>query len=124
MIAKILSIFMYMWIGSAISGPLDETRYCEIVPHRDSDGSISRRADVLITFRRIHVCPSTGKTKGPCPRWQIDHVIPLACGGCDAVSNLQWLPVAIKTCTSAGCKDRWERKIYCNTVRYLPLGAP
>ena len=48
--------------------------------------------------------------------WQVDHVIPLVCGGCDAVVNMQWLPAAIKTCaasTGVPCKDRWEQKVYC-----------
>ena len=35
---------------------------------------------------------------------------PLASGGCDSVTNMQWLPKTIKTCTDDDCKDRWERK--------------
>lgn len=56
--------------------------------------------------------PATGQHTGPCKGWAIDHVIPLAVGGCDAVSNLQWLPVEIKSCAGTVCKDRWERKVY------------
>lgn len=93
------------------AGPLDETRYCGVV--RDADGSISRSATVVAKFKRLHPCPSTMQTSGACPGWQADHVIPLACGGCDAVSNIQWLPVEIKACAGDRCKDRWERKIYC-----------
>ena len=99
--------------GQVFGGPLDETRYCTVTPHRDKDGSISRRADVLRAFRKLYPCPSTGKTNGACPGWNIDHTIPLACGGCDAVSNLTWLPVQIKRCPGDFCKDRWERKLYC-----------
>lgn len=62
-------------------------------------------------FRKIHPCPSTGQTKGACPHWQVDHVIPLASCGCDIVENLQWLKTEIKTCAGDLCKDRWERKI-------------
>jgi len=62
-------------------------------------------------FRKLHPCPSTGQTKGACPHWQVDHVIPLASCGCDIVENLQWLKTEIKTCAGSLCKDRWERKI-------------
>lgn len=49
----------------------------------------------------------------PCDKtWQVDHIIPLAVGGCDAIINMQWLPGTIKTCAGTVCKDRWERKIY------------
>ena len=34
-----------------------------------------------------------------------DHVVPLACGGPDAVSNLQW-----QTTAASKAKDRWETK--------------
>jgi len=42
-------------------------------------------------FRRSHPCPSTGKTRGACPGYEVDHVRPLACGGPDDPSNMQWL---------------------------------
>lgn len=35
----------------------------------------------------------------------IDHITPLACGGSDAPSNMQW-----QTKAEAKAKDRWERK--------------
>lgn len=101
----------------AHAGPLEETRYCTVTPHRNADGSISRRADVLRAFRDMYPCPSTGQTRGACPDWNIDHVIPLAVGGCDAVSNLQWLPTTIKRCAGRDCKDRWERWVY---PRHMP----
>lgn len=106
-VAALLMVF-----GNANSGPLDETRYCTVTPHRDANGSISRRADVLRAFRNMYPCPETGEKRGACPGWNIDHVIPLAVGGCDAVPNLQWLPVEIKRCAGDECKDRWERKVY------------
>lgn len=96
----------------AWGGPLDETRYCTVTPSRAADGSISRRADVLRAFKRLHPCPATGAPGGPCAGYAIDHVIPLAVGGCDSVSNLQWLPDAIKSCAGRQCKDRWEREVY------------
>ena len=93
--------------------PYMDQRFCGI-PQRDSYGNIKRSEKVLNSFRRIHPCPATGKEIGSCKGWAIDHVIPLACGGCDAVSNLQWLPNEIKSCKGKLCKDRFERKINCH----------
>lgn len=110
-LALLAAVMMWSAQG-AFASPLDETRYCTTTPTRDADGSISRRADVLRAFRDLYPCPITGQKHGACPGWNIDHVIPLAVGGCDAVPNLQWLPTAIKRCAGLDCKDRWERRVY------------
>lgn len=102
---RIFSICLILSL-SANAGPLDETRCCQ-VPKRDAQGQILRRADVLSAFKKVHPCPSTGKTSGACPGWIMDHVIPLACGGADSVGNLQWLPVE-----SWRAKSLFERQIY------------
>jgi 5-methylcytosine-specific restriction endonuclease McrA len=94
--------------------PTQELRYCGPAP-RDKSGNIIRRTDVQTAFKKIHPCPATGLSTGSCPNWQMDHIIPLACGGCDAVINLQWLPNNIKTAPVIG-KDRFERKIYCSPM--------
>lgn len=39
------------------------------------------------------------------PGHVVDHIIPLACGGADAPSNMQWETVA-----DGKAKDKWERK--------------
>jgi hypothetical protein len=64
-----------------------------------------RSLEVKHEFQRQHPCPSTGRTTGACPGYVKDHIVPLACGGPDAVSNLQWQTVA-----EAKAKDKWERK--------------
>lgn len=92
--------------------PLIETRYCGSTPERDDKGKIKRSRKVIAAFRAIYPCPETGRTTGACREWAIDHVIPLACGGCDAVSNMQWLPYRLKSASVIG-KDRFERDIYC-----------
>jgi hypothetical protein len=89
-------------------------------PARNERGEIIRRADVLAKFQRLHPCPATGRQKGACKGWAKDHVIPLACGGCDAVENLQWLPNAIKSARGTYPKDRWERRVYCNQTVRMP----
>lgn len=81
-------------------------------PARSVDGRISRSMSEKARFVRLHPCPSTGQVSGACPGWAVDHVVPLACGGADAVGNMQWLPLSIKSCAGSQCKDRWERKVY------------
>ena len=101
---------------------LAETRYCG-APARAADGSIRRRSDVLAAFQRAHPCPSTGLTTGACPGWSKNHVVPLACGGCDAVANLQWLPNDVKSAAGAHAVDRFERKINASTPPQPDTGA-
>lgn len=111
---KWLSLYLLLIVSSAWSveaWQLQETRYCGI-PQRNADGSIKRSSTVTKRFQQIHPCPSTGKTDGACPGWAMNHVIPLACGGCDEVSNLDWMPDEIKSCKEPWCRDRWERKVY------------
>lgn len=50
-------------------------------------------------------CPSTLKNYGNCPGYIVDHINPLACGGDDHPSNMQW-----QTVLDAKAKDKWERK--------------
>jgi hypothetical protein len=49
--------------------------------------------------------PRLGEQPEACPGFVKDHIVPLACGGPDAVANLQWQTVA-----AAKAKHRWERK--------------
>jgi hypothetical protein len=63
-----------------------------------------RSREVTREFQREHPCPSTGLKSGACPGYRKDHIVPLSCGGPDAVSNLQW-----QTISDAKTKDRWER---------------
>jgi hypothetical protein len=55
-----------------------------------ASASEHRSRAVAREFQREHPCPSTGLTSGPCPGYWRDHIVPLACGGPDAVSNMQW----------------------------------
>lgn len=60
---------------------------------RDSAKLSKPRRDprVVAAFRKLKPCPATGKHKGACPGYEIDHIVPLAAGGADAPSNMQWL---------------------------------
>ncbi len=57
--------------------------------HRASSRATPREApkrsrSARSAFRRVYPCPTTGETTGSCPGYEVDHVVPLACGGRDA----------------------------------------
>lgn len=86
--------------AAAPAGAEDDPRFCG-PPARYDNGEIVRSQSVLREFERLHPKPQDGR------RWYRDHVIPLACGGCDSVSNLQWLHEE-----AWRDKSKWERIIY------------
>ena len=57
------------------------------------------------SFKYHNPCPATGKTKGTCTGYVIDHRIGLCVGGQDIPENMQWMTVE-----DAKKKDRWECK--------------
>lgn len=71
--------------------------YCESCL-RDSHGRILRSDAATNAFKA-----QTGYPKGR-PGYVIDHIVPLACGGKDNTSNMQWQTVA-----AAKAKDGYER---------------
>jgi hypothetical protein len=89
--------------------PTKDIRYVGVV-ERDANGRIARSSAVAAAFRHQWPCPATGQEEGACPGWYVDHVIPLACGGADAVYNLQWLPASLKIAPDG--KDGFERRVY------------
>ena len=109
---KLLLLLLIPSLAFALPKGLSDARMCGVV-ERDSKGRIERSRGILNDFQYLYPCPSTGSRIGSCPGWAKDHVIPLACGGCDSVENLQWMKNEIKSCAGEDCKDRWERKIYC-----------
>jgi hypothetical protein len=114
-LAFLLAVLMIAWVTIAqAADPVDliDTRCC-VTPERDKRGEIKRSRSVVTAFRARYACPSTGRHEGACPGWSADHVVPLACGGRDSVTNLQWLPNAIKSGAGTLPKDRWERRVYC-----------
>jgi hypothetical protein len=106
--ALVFALFMLL-AGSVFA---DDPRYCGDA-QRDARGKIKRSAAMVRAFKTEHACPVTLRHFGPCGGWAVDHVIPLACGGCDNIGNMQWLPNAIKSSSATVSKDRWERRVYC-----------
>ena len=70
-----------------------------------ADARIKRSQTAKVQFKQQHPCPATGARKGPCKGNFIDHIVPLACHGADAPSNMQWQTVA-----DAKAKDKWEHR--------------
>ena len=56
---------------------------------------VDRSRTLRAEFQRENPCPSTGRTSGACPGWQVDHAVPLCLGGqaVDARANLRWITV-------------------------------
>jgi hypothetical protein len=101
------------YLGSKLD-PMMDYGYCG-PPKRDENGKIIRSEEVKAQFTWLHPCPSTGLREGECPDWSMDHTRPLACGGCDSVSNLAWLHKSVKSAAGRPGfypKDRIERKVY------------
>lgn len=42
-------------------------------------------------FTRQNPCPSTGRYRGACPGFEVDHIEPLCAGGADIAANMQWI---------------------------------
>ena len=70
-----------------------------------SNAEYHRSQKAKAIFKYSHPCPSTGRNKGSCPGYIIDHIKALACGGADTPENMQW-----QTKSVAKAKDKWERK--------------
>lgn len=71
------------------------------IPTEATERSATRRAE----FVRHHPCPATGKPRGACPGYVVDHIKPLCDGGEDLPENMQW-----QTVEDAKLKDREERR--------------
>ena len=65
-------------------------------------------------FQRATPCPSTGKARGACPGYVVDHIVPLCAGGADRPENMQW-----QTVDEARLKDRDELAL-CRAGRKPP----
>jgi len=91
--------------------PMVDYRYAGVVA-RTANGKTLRSPQAIAAFKERWACPSTTKHNGACPGWAIDHVVPLDCGGVDAVWNMQWLPDQIKSQRGEFSKDHFERRVY------------
>ena len=88
-----------------MNAPFLTAALCLLLSSFDADARQPRSHSAKATFQRLYHCPSTGKARGPCPGYVIDHVTPLCAGGADDPLNMQW-----QTIREAKIKDREERR--------------
>lgn len=79
--------------------------FLQLIIGTQAEAKIIRSERAVSAFKHSHPCPANGATRGPCYGYIIDHIKPLACGGADQPSNMQW-----QTVPEAKAKDKWERK--------------
>jgi hypothetical protein len=72
---------------------------------RDSAGSLVRSRSRVCLFLRMTGHVQRGEACRLPAGMRADHLIPLACGGCDVPSNLTLLTIA-----EHAAKSRWERQ--------------
>jgi hypothetical protein len=82
---------------------------CCVEPKRYADGRLVRSVTVIAEFQRLYPLPLHLKRAD----FQINHSIPLVCGGRDIVENLTWMHVKAKTCAEDYCQDRHEQATMC-----------
>lgn len=70
-----------------------------------SEDATARSASEVRAFKHEHPCPATGKSRGKCPGWVVDHIIPLCAGGADDPSNMQWQE---KEASKVKDKEEWR----------------
>lgn len=58
-----------------------------------TDAKTQRSYAAKAEFKRMNPCPATGERRGKCLGFEIDHAVPLKCGGADHHGNMQWLSV-------------------------------
>lgn len=85
--------------------PITIALLCLLIVPITADARTQRSQAAKSQFKAMQPCPSTGRSKGACPGYVIDHITPLACGGADAPYNMQW-----QTVYAAKAKDKWERR--------------
>lgn len=57
----------------------------------DATARIDRDRAQVRAFRAENPCPATGRTRGACPGYHVDHITPLCAGGPDRPENMQWI---------------------------------
>jgi len=76
-----------------------------VVPPIPASAKQQRSTSVKREFQLTHPCPANCHRSGTCPGYIKDHLVPLACGGPDTPSNMQW-----QTTSAGKAKDKWETR--------------
>ena len=98
-----------MLIILMLSMPVYADIRCCVPPERYADGTIKRNRALIKEFERLYPLPSNFNRAD----YQVNHSIPLVCGGRDIIENLTWMHVKAKTCAEDYCQDRHEQLTMC-----------
>ena len=82
---------------------------CWVEVKRYKNGKIIRSRTAVEAFERMYPLP-TGFNRDD---YQVDHAVPLVCGGVDEPVNMIWMHKSAKTCAEDFCQDRHERLTMC-----------
>lgn len=78
-------------LGSCDAGGKCVPGYVETCRVHAGQGKAKRTDRMKRDYKARFPCPTTGKLQKSCPGWEIDHLIPLCCGGADVWTNARWL---------------------------------
>ena len=59
-----------------------------------AEARTKRSQSAKVEFKQQHPCPANDSAKRLCKGYVIDHIVPIACHGADAPSNMQWQTAA------------------------------
>lgn len=82
---------------------------CCVEVKRYKNGKIIRSGAAVEAFERMYPLPA-GFNRDD---YQVDHAVPLVCGGVDEPVNMIWMHKSAKTCAEDFCQDRHERLTMC-----------
>ena len=100
LIAPLIALSLLTFPAFADTSPAYDPNNIIKTPVKTHRSSSAKRA-----FRASNPCPATGKSKGACPGYVIDHITPLCAGGADEPGNTQW-----QTVEERKAKDKLERR--------------
>lgn len=106
---KIGIIVILAALLAACGDPVYADIRCCKEPERNREGNIVRNRAVVGEFMRLYPLPEGVSRKD----YQINHAVPLVCGGLDIVENMVWMHVKAKTCAGDFCQDRIEQAVMC-----------
>ena len=101
MLVRTLAVFAALFMAAGEAGPAKNLskppvyktpKFKQRRGARQARHQVNKSEQAKRDFRAANPCPSTGKTSGRCPGYEMQHKTPLALGGVEADTNLQWLP--------------------------------
>ena len=112
---EIIIIILFGLVLFAHNAHAADDKFCGVVVHDLSTGKLARNLK-----ERDAYLLANPKPIGEEDQWEVDHPIPLKCGGCDTQTNMSLMHISIKPCAykvgGVYCKDRYElrKDLFCS----------